>query len=342
MRNHAVRRILLPHPVAGAGHKLGDTGLARICSRRFFMRLFVCLLSILSFHAAAQAPAPPLVKEGKTVKISEHVYVIPDELVPMVPNVGIVIGSSATLVVDPGMGARSGAIVLREAAKLSRNTEIYIVNTHFHPEHATGEAGFPTSAKVIRARAQQQDIDEMGMQWVQNFASRSPVVAEALQGFTGFRQPAELFDREKTIDLGGVSVRLLRLGPGHTRGDTVFFVEQDRVLFSGDLVMSRLFPAFATPQSRVDSWLASLDALDAFRAQRLVPAHGDLADASAIGRYRDYMAALQARVAELKRAGKSSNEAAAQLRVEFGAKYPDWTQPLRVNAAVNAIYAAVP
>jgi glyoxylase-like metal-dependent hydrolase (beta-lactamase superfamily II) len=306
------------------------------------MKRLVFLLSILSCHVAAQAPAPPLVKEGKTVRISEHVYVIPDELVPMVPNVGIVVGSRATLVVDPGMGVRSGEVVLREAAKLGRNAEIYIVNTHFHPEHTTGEAGFPPDARVIRARAQQQDIEEMGMQWVQNFAARSPVIAEALQGVTGFRKPVELFDRGKTLDLGGVSVRLVRLGPGHTRGDTVFFVEPDRALFSGDLVMSGLFPAFATPQSRVESWLTSLDTLDAFRAQRLVPAHGELADASAIGRYRDYLTALQARVAELKRAGRSSTETAELLRAEFRAKYPDWAQPLRVHAAVNAIYATLP
>lgn len=302
------------------------------------MKAIVLLLSILSFHAAGQ----PLVKEGKTAKISGHVYVIPDELVPMVPNVGIVVGSKATLIVDPGMGRRSGEIVLREAQKLSRNTEFYIVNTHFHPEHTTGEAGFPASAKVIRALAQQQDVEEMGMKWVQNFASRSPAIAEVLQGITGFRAPAEVFETEKTVDLGGVRVRLVRLGPGHTRGDTVFFVEEDRVLFSGDLVMSRIFPAFATPQSRVTSWLASLDALDAFRAQRLVPAHGELAEGSAIGQYRAYLQALRARVAELKRAGKSSDETAEAVRAEFPAKYPDWGQPLRVVAAANAIYAELP
>jgi glyoxylase-like metal-dependent hydrolase (beta-lactamase superfamily II) len=292
--------------------------------------------------ACASAAAQPLVKEGKTVKISEHVFVIPDELVAMVPNVGIVVGKRATLVVDPGMGARSGQAVLREVGKLTRNAEIYIVNTHFHPEHTTGEAGFPPSAKILRAAAQQQDIDEMGIKWVQNFASRSPAIAEVLEGITSFRAPAELFEREKTLDLGGVGVRLVKLGPGHTRGDTVFFVEQDRVLFSGDLAMSGLFPAFATPQSRASSWLASLDALDAFKAVRLVPAHGPLADASITAQYRGYISGLQARVAELKRGGKSSDEAAELLRGEFRAKYPDWGQPLRVVAAVNAIYAELP
>jgi hypothetical protein len=54
------------------------------------------------------------------------------------------------------------------------------------------------------------------------------------------------------------------------------------------------------------------------------------------------MTGLQARVAELKRAGKSSGEAADLLRGEFRAKYPDWAQPLRIVAAVNAIYAELP
>src|SRR5262245_24026100 len=153
----------------------------------------------VSFSVAAQAPAPPLVKEGKTVKLSEHVFAIPDELVPMVPNVGIVVGKRATLVVDPGMGARSGEIVMRELAKVSRNTELYIVNTHFHPEHTTGEAGFPPNAKVIRAAAQQLDVNELGLQWVKIFSDRSPVTAEVLMGVTSFRVPAQLLDTNRAI-----------------------------------------------------------------------------------------------------------------------------------------------
>jgi len=306
------------------------------------MKLVFWFFVITTSSSFAAAQTAPIVKEGTTVKISEHVYAIPDELVPMVPNVGIVVGKRATLIVDPGLGARSGEAVAREMAKVSRNSELYIVTTHFHPEHTTGEAGLPPTAKLIRARAQQQDVDEMGMEWVKVFSSRSPVVAEVLQGFTAFRKPDELFDTEKVLDLGGVRVRMVRLGPGHTRGDTVFFVEEDRVLFPGDLAMSGVFPAFATPQSRADTWLKSLEALDAFKAQRLVPSHGPLADASIIGQYRAYLKGLQERVAELKRAGKPAGEASDVLQTEFRAQYPDWGQPPRIVAAVKAIYAETP
>src|SRR4051812_43955799 len=168
---------------------------------RSYLKVAVFAASIAaSSLVAAQgsltmAPPPPgqkhwpVVKEGKTVKISPHVYVIPDELVPQVPNVGIVVGSKATLVVDPGMGLLSGQAIAREVAKVSRNSELYIVNTHFHPEHTTGDAAFP-NAKIIRPAAQQQDIDELGMKWVGVFAARSPELAEILKGAT-FRKADE-------------------------------------------------------------------------------------------------------------------------------------------------------
>ena len=131
------------------------------------------------FLAAAlfilQQPATPLVKENATVKVSEHVYVIPDGNVGGVPNVGIVVGTNATLVIDTGLGPRNGQTVLREVEKVSKHSQIFIVGTHFHSEHILGESAFPASAKVIRARAQQQDIEQFGVQ--PNFATRSPAMA---------------------------------------------------------------------------------------------------------------------------------------------------------------------
>jgi glyoxylase-like metal-dependent hydrolase (beta-lactamase superfamily II) len=311
---------------------------ARSISYGFVTALFAL---IASAAGAQSAPPVPIVKEGKTVKVSQHVYVIPDEHVGMVPNVGIIVGSKATLVIDPGMGRRSGEIVMREVAKVSRNSEIYVANTHFHPEHTTGDGAFPQAAKVVRAAAQQQDVDEMGMAWVDNFRKRSPEIASVLEG-ASFRKPAQTFDKTTTLDLGGVRVRMMWLGPGHTRGDTAFFVEEDRVLFSGDLAMRNLFPAFATPQSSARTWLTALDVLDKLGATRVVPAHGDLTDASVIGAYREFIRALQSRVGVLKREGKSDTEAAMLATNEFTPKYSGWAQPIRIQAAARAMYKEAP
>ena len=316
-----------------------------------FLRLAV-IVSLAAFSALAAAQTflttrPPLgekewpvVKEGTTRKISPHVYVIPSESVPRVPNVGIIVGTKATMIIDPGMGLLSGQAVAREMAKVSKNTELFVVATHFHPEHTTGEAAFPT-AKIVRAKAQHQDVEDSGMQWIDIFAKRSRELTQILTG-ASFRKPDEIFDKEKTIDLGGVRVRLMWVGPAHTLGDTAFFVEGNNVLFSGDLAMKNIFPAFAMPQSSMRAWLARLDELERLGAKQVIGAHGDLADASVIKVNRELLVAIQTRAGELKREGKSADEAGKQLAEEFKIKYKDWDQPIRVIPAVAAAYKEMP
>lgn len=166
-------------------------------------------------------------------------------------------------------------------------------------------------------------------------------MAEILKGAT-FRKPDEVFEKEKTLDLGGVRVRILRLGPGHTRGDTVMFVEGDGVMFSGDLAMRNIFPAFATPQSSARTWLTSLDEMDRLKATRVVPAHGDITDASVVDAYRGFLEALQVRVGEFKREGKTAKDVAEVMQEEFKGRYPSWAQPIRVHRAVMVVYFEQP
>ena len=91
-------------------------------------------------------------------------YVIPDGSVPLVPNVGIIVGSRATLVVDTGLGARNAQTVLRELAKVSRTPDLYLATTHVHPEHDLGAHAFPAHTKMIRAKSQQDEIAETGIE----------------------------------------------------------------------------------------------------------------------------------------------------------------------------------
>jgi glyoxylase-like metal-dependent hydrolase (beta-lactamase superfamily II) len=259
--------------------------------------------------------------------------VIPDGNVGAVPNVGIVVGSKATLVIETGLGPRNGQTVLREVEKVSKNADIFVVGTHFHAEHILGESVFPPTAKIIRARAQQQDIDEFGIQ--PNFAARSAGMAELVKD-AQFRRADEFFDSEKTLDLGGVRVRLLWFGGTHTNGDTLIFIEGDNVLFAGDVIMNRRFLGFGSPRSSVQAWLHSLDKVAPLRPTRIVPSHGEMGDGSLIEKNRSYLVALQTRAAELKREGKTVEQATETLIAEFKAKYPDWTG--NASAAARIAY----
>ena len=285
--------------------------------------LLSLLIAVTTIAAQQPAPAPPpLIKENATQKISQHVYAISDGNVPAVPNVGIIVGSRATLVVDTGLGPRNGETVAREVAKVSKNSELYLVATHFHSEHALGEAGFPATAKVIRARAQQRDMDESGV--APNFSTRSPVHAELMKD-AKYRRADELFDNERTLDLGGVRVRLLWYGGTHTNGDTLVFVEGDRVLLAGDVVMNRRYLAFNSSAASVRAWISVLDKLSPLAPTRIVPSHGEMGDGVLIEMNRAYLKDLQTRVGALKREQKTVEEVTTAVTAELRQKYPDWT-----------------
>jgi glyoxylase-like metal-dependent hydrolase (beta-lactamase superfamily II) len=301
------------------------------------LAVFVGMPSDGAAQLQTQQQRPPLVKENATVKVSDHVHVIPDDSVPIVPNVGIVVGNKATLVVDTGLGPRNAETILREVAKVSRNSDLYLVTTHFHPEHAAGSSAFPAGTKFVVSRAQQQEIDELGLDMVRRFSAISPATGELLKDIQ-FRRPDVLFDREHRLDLGGVQVQLLSLGSMHTRGDTMAFVEPDLVLFAGDVVMNRAFLAWGQASS-AQTWLDVLGRLESLRPTKVVPSHGPMGDATIIGEQRGVLQTLQARVRDLKTQGQSVDDVARALTSEFQARYPGWIGPNRVGAAVRSFYS---
>ena len=157
-----------------------------------------------------------------------------------------------------------------------------------------------------------------------------------LQGATG-RKADITFDREHTLDLGGVRVRMLVVGPTHTRGDTIFFVEGDNVLYAGDVVMNESFVA-ANQNSSMKAWLAAFDALEKMRPKVIVPAHGKLGDGSLIATNRAFMQEIQSRVRALKAQGRSIDEVADTVQKEMQAKHPTFARFNGVAGAARAAY----
>src|SRR5512146_180612 len=111
----------------------------------------VASTAVLAQTPNALTPVPPLVREGDTQKISEHVYVIPDHSVQLVPNVGIIVGTRGKLVIDTGLGPRNGQTVYNEAQKINDSGTLWLATTHIHPEHDLGASAFPPDTKMIRS-----------------------------------------------------------------------------------------------------------------------------------------------------------------------------------------------
>src|SRR5690348_10438615 len=109
------------------------------------------MLAALGVGAAPAQMSNPMLSEN-TTRVSEHVWAIMG-----FPNIAIVVGKHATLVVDTGLGPKNGATAARVAEKLApENRKLFLTTTHFHPEHAGGEPGFPPNTILIRDAVQQQ------------------------------------------------------------------------------------------------------------------------------------------------------------------------------------------
>src|SRR5262249_43239996 len=251
-------------------------------------------------------------------RVSPHVYAIVG-----FPNVAIVSGTRGTLVIDTGMGARNGAVVVQELAKLPKTPKLYVTYTHFHPEHATGDAAFPAGTVFLRNKRQQEEMDKRGQEFIDLFSSRSAQNKELLKDVR-LRTPDVIFDREARLDLGGVTARLFWIGPAHTQGDLLIFVEEDATLISGDIVQKNLVPNFPNEDANVKGWLTILDQLEGLQPRYVIPDHGLLGDGSLVAKQKTFMTDVQLEALALKRTGRSADDAAKNLQAILKTKYPEY------------------
>jgi glyoxylase-like metal-dependent hydrolase (beta-lactamase superfamily II) len=303
---------------------------------RLALMLALVLACLVPAAAHAQYTATPDLARVAPVKLSPHVYEIEG-----FPNIGVVVGSRAVLVVDTGLGQRNGAAVAKAALALGpAGAKLYLTTTHFHSEHASGETAFPAGTVLIRSRAQQDELQANGEDTLKRFRA-NPTYASWMDG-AAFRRPDVVFDGRYRLDLGGVQVSLVPAGGGHTAGDQVVFVEEDRLAMTGDVVQNKVSPAAtALPGTSPRRWLAALDTVAALKPAVILPDHSPPAGPELIDQYRGFLQQLDARARALKAQGVAAKDAAATITAEMKAAHPDWMVRDQIEAVTHA-YAEAP
>jgi cyclase len=192
---------------------------------------------------------------------------------------GFVCGERLTLIVDTGPTAYAAATILGYAQAARPANTVMAVNTELHLDHLAGnsflrEQGIDVYGHPSIART---DADLMADMTAYGASVIDPDrYDEARLPFLGthIANPNQVMDRDHSLDLEGVTVELL-LVPGHTTANLAVWIAEDRVLYSGDTVVSDYRPNLAsgTP-SDWRRWLQSLDRLESLGAEILVPGHG--------------------------------------------------------------------
>jgi glyoxylase-like metal-dependent hydrolase (beta-lactamase superfamily II) len=218
-----------------------------------------------------------------------------------------------------------------------------VVNTHRNGDHCWGNQLFP-EAEIIGHRRCAADFAKERPELMQGLrnatGSDDPALATFARlladwDFSGIelRPPTTVFDDRLALDLDGLQVDLVHVGPAHTAGDVIVHLPAVRVVFTGD-VLFRL----CTPigwEGTFERWIAALDAIVALDPAVVVPGHGPLCGVEGPREMKAYLAYVRAEAARAFAAELSVLDAAR--RMDLG-PYAGWTEPERVVFQVERAY----
>ena len=187
------------------------------------------------------------------------------------PNTGIVIGDDAVMVIDTQATPVMAQDVIRRIREVTDKPIRYVVLTHYHAVRVLGASGYAPD-HVIASRDTYDLIVERGEADMKSEIERFPRLFRAVESVPGLTWPTIVFEKHLTLWLGKLQVEIMQVGRGHTKGDTIVWLPQDRVLFSGDLVEFDATPYAG--DAYLGDWPKTLDNLAAMNPEKLVPGRG--------------------------------------------------------------------
>ena len=208
-------------------------------------------------------------KKVSFTKLSDHAYAYTAE---GDPNTGIVIGDDAVMVIDTQATPAMAQDVIRRIREVTDKPIKYVVLSHYHAVRVLGASAYQPE-HVIASQDTYGLIVERGEQDKASEIGRFPRLFRNVETVpAGLTWPTLTFTGRMTLWLGKLEVQLLQLGRGHTKGDTVVWLPQDRVLFSGDLVEFDATPYAG--DAYFQDWPKTLDNIAALKPRALVPGRG--------------------------------------------------------------------
>ena len=201
------------------------------------------------------------------------------------PNSGVIIGDDFIMVSDATATPAMARDLIAKIRTVSDKPIKYVLLTHYHAVRVLGASAYfaEGATEIIASQGTLELIRERGAQDMKSEMERFPRLFRGADSVTGLTWPSMVIgggDPTKgekpgklSINLGGVVVQIWSPGHGHTRGDTIAWVEEEKVLFSGDLVEYEA--GVYTGDAQLEEWPATLEALRKLNAEFIVPGRGE-------------------------------------------------------------------
>jgi glyoxylase-like metal-dependent hydrolase (beta-lactamase superfamily II) len=242
------------------------------------------------------------------------------------PNAGFVVTTDGVVAIDALASPRQGEQLLRTIRGVTDRPIAWLVLTHHHPDHHFGAVVLrKAGARVIahpdkRALASEGGEDALIADWVR------VVGLDAMRGFEFADTPDRPVTAADTLRLGGKTIVVTHPGPGHSAGDLLVWLPEERVLFAGDILVEDGVSMVVDGNS--SELLRVLDTVVGLHARVVVPGHGAIPSrpADLIRTTRDYLSGLQTDM-------RAAVEQGVPMRRAMAALPPaDSTRPVSLNS----------
>lgn len=276
------------------------------------------------------APAEPVVDARFPHEIAPGVFIFPDKRIPLVPNIGVIVGRETALVVDCGLGPASAEGVLATARRLAPGRRLVLTLTHAHPEHGFGAQVFRADARIWYNRAQAEYLARAGNRLLEGFRGAVlPVGYRHLLNGVVLVTPDQTYEGDTaTLDLGGRSVDFRTWGTAHSPGDQIIHLPEEGIVFGGDMIEERMFPIvplfppmITAEDMNIARWEAALAEIARMAPRLVVPGHGNIAGPEVLTAILEYFRDVRALVVE------SGGAITTALAERIRASRPTWEQP---------------
>jgi glyoxylase-like metal-dependent hydrolase (beta-lactamase superfamily II) len=256
-------------------------------------------------------------------KLSEHAYAYTAE---GDPNTGIVVGDDAVIVIDTQATPVMAQDVIRRIRAVTDKPIKYVVLSHYHAVRVLGATAY-SPEHVIASQDTYDLIVERGEADMKSEIERFPRLFRSVESVPGLTWPTLTFKGEMTLRLGKLEVKIMQLGRGHTKGDTVVWLPQEKILFSGDLVEYEATPYAG--DAYFNDWPHTLDAIAALRPSKLVPGRGAALQtpdkvAAGLAATRGFISELFASIKQGVQAGKEMHAIYRETYQQLKPKYGQW------------------
>ncbi|MFI2242263.1 MBL fold metallo-hydrolase [Streptomyces chrestomyceticus] len=246
-------------------------------------------------------PRPAGAGDPELVEVADGVYAY---LQPdggwCLNNAGVITGRSGAVVVDTAATVRRAERLRAAVDSLGAGPGRTVVNTHFHGDHTFGNSVFGPAATVIAHAGTRTEMAETGL-------GLTALWPDVHWGEVRLVLPDVTHHGGLTLHTDDRRIELLHFGPAHTRSDTVVWLPEERVLFTGDIVMPGCTPFVL--MGTVEGSLATLERLRALGATTVVGGHGRVAGPEAFDETEAYLRWIQDVAAEGVREGLTPLEA---------------------------------